>query len=130
MAFDFQNHPEIFWIWGRDSETSNQYMTFVREFGAKAGEAKLYLSCDTVYTCSLDGQFLGVGQLADYPEDKVYEIHDLKFPEDGNHTLSVTVYWEGEDSSCHRKGTPCLRFAVTQEDRLLVGSDHNTHCVP
>ena len=118
------------WIWHGGKTVENEYTLFRREFTAPRGAGKLYLSVDGQYSAALNGEPVGEGQYADYPEYKVYDALDVSFAE-GINTLEIAVWRPGVDCSVYRAGMPGLIFSVLCESGArLCASDEKTLCAP
>ncbi len=115
------------WIWVDGAPEGMQYASFCTSFTAAGDNVTLDISCDTCYSLHLNGNFVTIGGLSDYPDRKTYDSRVLKVAP-GENSLVITVYHEGVSSSCYRAGTPCLAFTVSENSKLLCCSDENTAC--
>lgn len=115
------------WIWASDAPDGMQVQSFCTTFETTVPQVTLELSCDTNCSIFLNGSFIGIAGLSDYPDRKIYDTLTLPITKQQN-TLVITVYHEGRSSSCYRLGTPCLKFAVSDGETILCRSDENTRC--
>jgi len=86
--------------------------------------AVLLLACHTDYALSLDGALLSFGQFADYAEAPCYDTILLPPLDAGEHTISITVYHVGIDTSRTRNRPSALicRLSDASGEVLLASS--------
>ncbi|HZJ83676.1 MAG TPA: family 78 glycoside hydrolase catalytic domain [Clostridia bacterium] len=111
----------------RRTRTGKSICEFRHEFNLHhIGEHdyKLYISADTDYVVWLNGSFLACGQYSDYPQDKVYDVLDVKsFIRTGKNALCVLVYYQGESSSTYLKGEPGLWYTLNCGDSNIISGE-------
>ncbi|HHY83778.1 MAG TPA: family 78 glycoside hydrolase catalytic domain [Clostridiales bacterium] len=118
------------WIWAEeDTEKTNQYAEFRRQFhlNKTPGEScTLFISADKDYAVWLNNEFVSCGQFSDYPESKTYDVLNVTgYLKEGNNTLSILVYCQGESSSTYRKGKAGLWYVLDCGEKRIV-SDEQT----
>jgi len=112
------------WLWRDLSDAPNQYVTFKQKIILQDTNCHLYICCDTNYVAKLNGTVVGFGQYLAYPENKYYDILDMSHcANEGENTLTIDVYYQGESFSCYAKGTPGLIYAVETKQGFLPNSN-------
>ncbi len=118
------------WIWGESVDNEvNQYVEFRHEFSIPTvpKQASLYISVDSEYCLWVNGQFVDCGQYDDYPQNKVYDVLDIRpLLRSGNNVLCVLAYYQGESSFQYIKGSPGLIYAL-EEEGINVQSGDQTY---
>ena len=118
------------WIWCESAGNVNSYAVFRASFSGSAGAGRLLVSADAQYAARLNGERVGEGQYADYPEYKVYDELPCRLA-DGENALEITVWCPGVDSSGYRAGRPGLLFEVRDASgKVLSVSDGSVSCAP
>ena len=67
------------WIWCAEAAEVNAYVVFTQQFSYTPGKnrAILRISADSQYEVVINGDRVGAGQYADYPEYKVFDEYDV-----------------------------------------------------
>lgn len=123
------------WIWSGDFEPVNSYVTFYDKLDIckMSGCYKLYISVDTDYSVSVNGQRAAFGQYADYPFDKVYDELDItELLHEGENDLVIECWHQGEDTSTRRGERAGLIYVLadTDSNEILAKSSEKTLCAP
>lgn len=123
------------WVWPHSSGNGpNQYVQFVHEVEIPDGgtsSPRLAISVDTNYAAWLNGEFVGFGQWSDFPDDKTFDVLDLKkHARVGQNRLCILAWYQGESSSMYLKGPPGLGYAVEANNKLIVHSGPDTRMRP
>lgn len=112
------------WIWCDAEAAPEEYVSFEKKFVWESGECRLKICAETNYIACLNGQRVGFGQFAGYPEQKYYDEIDLeKYVISGENVLQITVRYEGIHSFVHMDDGAGLLFEVAGDSGLLAVSD-------
>ena len=116
------------WIWLKEGNGLNQYAEFVKVFNAKKGEKTfISLSGPTQNVVYVNGKFVHNGQYGDFEFYKVYDKIDITdYICDGQNTLSILCYNQGNDSYPYLYKTPALTFSIESAGKILGVSDTET----
>jgi len=120
-------------IWNPFAPATNCYVDFIKEFPlvGETSSLTLKIAVDTEYVIWINGQFVARGQYHTFPEHPVYDTIDLlPFATIGNNRLTVTVYYQGEQSYQYAKGGAGLWFALFQGETLIAKSDASVLSAP
>lgn len=122
------------WIWPGDiSLPPNQYANFAQDFtlDVRSDDAHIAISVDTNYAVWLNEDFVGFGQWSNFPDDKTYDVLDLRdYIRAGVNRLRIEGYWQGQDSSTYRKGQPGIAYAVRVGNEVVAESGAETRMRP
>lgn len=111
-------------IWADKAPYPGQIVRFQKKFTAASGEITLQLCCDTDYIAFINGSRVAYGQFPNYPARRYYDTVDVTpFCRAGENTLTVTVRYEGLDTSCHIDIGAGLSFCLIQNGEVLAQSD-------
>lgn len=114
------------WIWGGKGEP-DEYIDYRLDFTVTAGrQYLLHLSCDTDYALYAGERLLAFGQYADYPYYRVYDTVDLSFLAPGEHSLTLTVWYQGVNSQTYIVKPASLIFSLTEDGRSVLTSGEHT----
>ncbi len=117
------------WIWENAEIRADEYVRFYQTFTHKNGRVMISLACDSNYELYVNGKRAAFGAYADYPYDKVYDRIDItEYCKEGKNTLSVLVWYYGEDFFTYFKGLPGLIFEVTEDGSTVAASGKQTLC--
>lgn len=90
------------WIWVNNNPQKNEYAYFEEKFNFSGKKAEFFIAAETDYILYVNGKQAAFSQFAGYPFEKYYDTIDItKFCIAGENTLSVTVRYEGLNSSTH-----------------------------
>lgn len=90
------------WIWINDNPQKNEYAYFEEKFEFSGNKAVFYVAAETDYILYVNGEQAAFSQFAGYPFEKYYDTIDItKYCQTGENTLSLTVRYEGLNSSTH-----------------------------
>ncbi len=131
MQSNWINDSDAKWLWpAAVGDGPNQYVQMTQDFnlpGAVPQEMEIAVSADTDYAVWMNGDLAGFGQWSDFPDDKTFDVLDLKsFARPGSNHLCIAVYYEGENSSTYLKGTPGAVFAVKADGETVAVSGAGT----
>lgn len=121
------------WIWCAELPETNAYAFFEALFDyiPSNGRAILRISADSQYAVSINGEMVGAGQYADYPEYKIFDEYDVTpFLLEGKNRLHITGYYAGTDSSVYRKGSAGVLFEIIIDGEVIVYSCPDINCAP
>lgn len=110
------------WIWnGNGADAINQYVCFRKEFNLNRKERYLLHICaDTDFAVWINGRSVGFGGYSAYPKDKYYDTLDVSdYLKPGVNVLCVLAYYQGINTFCYAKGTPCLIFALVSKEDII-----------
>lgn len=115
------------WIWLASGECDDQYVDFFDSFKTSGGRVTLYVSADSNYHVSVNGQSTSSGQYCDFEHYKIYDTIDITdLLNDGINTLKITAYHTGTDTSRYRRAAAGLIYSVTEGDEVIAASDTDT----
>ncbi|MBR2465958.1 MAG: hypothetical protein IKB38_03395 [Clostridia bacterium] len=115
------------WIWRKGNVTKNEFVRFEDSFDFCGGKAFLKIAAETDYIAYVNGREVAFGQYAGYPDLKFYDETDIsEYCREGENTLSLTVRYEGLDSSTHIDDGAGVIYAVESGDRVLAHSSEKT----
>lgn len=118
-------------IWLDTSLELNVYVDFLTKFSVseKASKTELYITADTGYLVAVNGRVIDGFQFADYENYKVYDKYDITdYLNEGENTLFVIGYSQGESSFTYKKGDEGVVFEVRRGDEVLCCSNAKTLC--
>lgn len=123
MQTDWISTSGARWIWPASMNGKpNQYVQVLHELELPAesrGDAELAISADTNYAVWMNGEFAGFGQWSDYPDDKTFDLVDLKaWARPGANRLCILAWYQGESSSQYRQGDAGLLYAVRAGEQV------------
>ena len=109
------------WIWSAENplDAQNQFAEFRTTFDAEALPARIWLSVDWNYVLYLNGQEIGRGQLADYPDHKTVAVYDVEALYPGKNTLAVRAFVPNIDTSVGMVSHPGVLAAVEQAGKVI-----------
>lgn len=113
------------WIWLDGYDSVNTYVTFYDRVNLphKNGTFQFFVSVDTNYALYINGKQAATGQYADYPFDKVYDELDVtEYLQEGENTLVIDCWHQGDDTSTVRGETAGLIYVLTCGEEILAVS--------
>ncbi len=116
------------WIWSAENplDAQNQFAEFRTVFDAEALPARIWLSVDWNYVLYLNGQEIGRGQLADYPDHKTVAVYDVEALYPGQNTLAVLAFVPNINSSTCMVSHPGVLASVEQAGKIITSSSPTT----
>ena len=116
------------WVWLSGQAQADEYCEFFTAFEvADVTQVLCRLSCDSDYTLFVNGTFVDSNQYGAYEHYKVYDELDITgFVKPGQNTLSVLVWYFGENTHRYKKAPAGLIFEIAQNDRILTASNEDT----
>ncbi len=115
------------WIWRSGEVTKNEFARFEDSFDFCGEKAFLKIAAETDYIAYINGREVAFGQYAGYPHLKFYDEIDIsEYCRYGKNTLSLTVRYEGVDSSTHIDDGAGVIFTVESDSRVLTSSSEKT----
>jgi len=116
------------WIWRSKEAKADEYCEFFTEFeAADMEQIHCRLSCDSDYTLFVNGSFAASNQYGDFEHYKVYDEIDITpFVKRGKNTLSVLVWYFGENTSRYKTYAAGLIFEVVDKNGILTASSQKT----
>jgi alpha-L-rhamnosidase len=129
----FQEHGAS-WIWPASRKNQvNQYVEFRHELELPAGgaDAELTIIADANYAVWVNGQFVGTGQFANYPDLRTWDV--LPVPaallKKGKNVLAVLVRYTGVGIQAYIPGEPGLIYVLRSGKDVFV-SGPSVRCRP
>ena len=113
------------WIWNDKAESENAYVNFVFMSTLSEGESVFRISAETDYALYADEELISFGQFADYPFDKVYDEIDLSAFGGKDVCFTLTVWYQGKDTSTHRNELPGVIFELVSNGEIIVSSSRD-----
>lgn len=111
------------WVWLSQSQI-NQYARFEADFSSEATQGTLFISADSDYAALLDGVLVAFNQYDDHPFNKAYDT--ITFPiAEGNHTLRIDVWYQGEGCYSYLPGPAGLIFALQDDAEKCLCKSHD-----
>ena len=112
-------------VWLNSADEKNCYVDLSEKFNAKVGESYIFhISANSNYAVYINGEYADAGQYADYAEWRSYDSLDIsKLIKNGENQLLITVYWQGEDSSCYRLEPAGAVYELRNNESVLVSGD-------
>jgi len=125
------------WIW-LETESPDTYADFIKDFNYSNGKATLRISADSNYAAYINGNLVGFGQYADFPENKIGdEIDVTDYVKEGTNRLAVIVWYYGrynENKSqsplTYIYGKAGLIYELDIDGKITAFSDAETLCRP
>ena len=119
--------PRARWVWLSTDYQPNEYVVFEDTFTYRAGEAILTLAAETDYLLFVNGERVSFGQFPGYPFVKYYDELDLTpYCRAGENHLSLTVRYEGVNSSTHIDDGAGVIFSLTANENTVLYSGTHT----
>ncbi len=111
------------WIWISQNSEKNAYGEFLFKLNGKKN-IKINISCDGDYTLFVNGTYVASNQYGDYEHYKIYDTLELdNFLVDGENTVAILVWHQGENSSRYILSTPGLIFEIYSGEDVILSSD-------
>lgn len=112
------------WIWINKEDNANEYAEFKANFSFKKGEnALLRISCDGIFSASLNGKIVAFSGCADYPDYKFYDEFDLSKDCKQENELIISVWHLGENSFTYVKDSAGVIFEVEVDGKITAYSN-------
>lgn len=122
------------WIWyaqnAKPDYMKNEYVEFKRDFTIENidKKASICISADSEYALFLNGTWVGACQYDDYPDEKVYDSYEIgHLLKEGENTLWISAYYQGDVSLQYAVGIPGLWFSL-ENGKEKIESDEATLC--
>ncbi len=131
MKAEWISNSGAMWVWPKSvGDAPNQYVQMMQNFQIPEGSdesVQIAISADTDYAVWLNGKSVAFGQWKNFPDDKTYDVLDLKtFVRAGDNRLCVEIYYDGQNSSTYEKGAPGAVYAVQAGSKIVAVSGVET----
>ncbi len=115
------------WIWNADKWERGEYAFFCDSFKYSGGKVTLSVAAETDYIAYINGTLAGFGAFAGYPFEKYCDELDItELCRDGENILTLTVRYEGRDTSTHIDDGAGVIYSVECDGIELAYSSENT----
>ena len=111
------------WIWNEKAESENAYVNFCFVCELPEGENIFRISAETDYALYISGELVSFGQFSDYPFDKVYDEIGLVGFGGNTHCFDLKVWYQGKDTSTHRRELPGVIFEIVSNGKVVLSSN-------
>ena len=115
-------------IWDGNVTGSDRYLTFKGKFAAGDGKTVLYLACDSIFTCRINGALVAFGACQNYPFAKPYRTFDVSESAKEGGELEITVWHQGLDSQTGINMDAFAAFRLVSDGKTLAESGKNVSC--
>ncbi|MBQ0102472.1 MAG: family 78 glycoside hydrolase catalytic domain, partial [Firmicutes bacterium] len=117
------------WIWKKGTETPDSYVEFMSVFDSDGTKTVLYIAAETDAVAYVNGRRVSFMSFAGYRDEKYYDKIDITdFCRRGENVLTVTVRYEGRNTSTHIDDGAGLIFEVVSGEDVLCFSSEKTLC--
>lgn len=115
-------------IWDGNVTGSDRYLTFKGKFAAGDGKTVLYVACDSVFTCRINGRIVAFGACQNYPFATPYRTFDVTDEAKRGGELEITVWHQGLDSQTGMNLDAFVAFRLAAGGVKLLESGKNISC--
>lgn len=115
-------------IWDGNVTGSDRYLTFKGKFAAGDGKTVLYVACDSVFTCRINGRIVAFGACQNYPFATPYRTFDVTDEAKRGGELEITVWHQGLDSQTGMNLDAFVAFRIAAGGVTLLESGKNISC--
>lgn len=115
-------------IWDGNVTDSDRYLTFKGKFAAGDGKTVLYVACDSVFTCRINGRIVAFGACQNYPFATPYRTFDVTDEAKRGGELEITVWHQGLDSQTGMNLDAFVAFRLAAGGVTLLASGKNISC--
>lgn len=115
-------------IWDGNVTGSDRYLTFKGKFAAGDGKTVLYVACDSVFTCRINGRIVAFGACQNYPFATPYRTFDVTDEAKRGGELEITVWHQGLDSQTGMNLDAFVAFRLAAGGVTLLESGKNISC--
>lgn len=115
-------------IWDGNVTGSDRYLTFKGKFAAGDGKTVLYVACDSVFTCRINGRIVAFGACQNYPFAIPYRTFDVTDEAKRGGELEITVWHQGLDSQTGMNLDAFVAFRLAAGGVTLLESGKNVLC--
>lgn len=117
------------WIFIDGDCGKDVYVDFKDNFNVEEGQTFLYVSCDSVFYCNINGKLASFSHCADYPDYKLYDKFDISEFCKENNQIDFTVWYVGDDGNqTYIKGAPGLWYVIVNNGKIVASSSEKTLC--
>ena len=115
-------------IWDGNVTGSDRYLTFKGKFAAGDGKTVLYVACDSIFTCRINGRIVAFGACQNYPFATPYRTFDVTDEAKRGGELEITVWHQGLDSQTGMNLDAFVAFRLAAGGVTLLESGKNISC--
>lgn len=115
-------------IWDGNVTGSDRYLTFKGKFAAGDGKTVLYVACDSIFTCRINGRVVAFGACQNYPFATPYRTFDVTDEAKRGGELEITVWHQGLDSQTGINLDAFVAFRLAAGGVTLLESGKNISC--
>lgn len=115
-------------IWDGNVTGSDRYLTFKGKFAAGDGKTVLYVACDSIFTCRINGRIVAFGACQNYPFAIPYRTFDVTDEAKRGGELEITVWHQGLDSQTGMNLDAFVAFRLAAGGVTLLESGKNVLC--
>lgn len=115
-------------IWDGNVTGSDRYLTFKGKFAAGDGKTVLYVACDSIFTCRINGRIVAFGACQNYPFATPYRTFDVTDEAKRGGELEITVWHQGLDSQTGMNLDAFVAFRLAAGGVTLLASGKNISC--
>ena len=114
------------WIWFAPKSGKNEYAEFCADFKSNGEKTFIKISCDGIYSISINGKIAAFSACADYPDYKFYDEIDItEFCGEYN-VVKITVWHFGADTQTYIKDAAGVIFEITVGGKIVAASSEKT----
>lgn len=115
-------------IWDGNVTGSDRYLTFKGKFAAGDGKTVLYVACDSIFICRINGRIVAFGACQNYPFATPYRTFDVTDESKRGGELEITVWHQGLDSQTGMNLDAFVAFRLAAGGVTLLESGKNISC--
>ena len=115
-------------IWDRDVKGADRYLSFKNTFMPADGKTTLFVACDSIFTCRINGELVAFGACQNYPFAKPYRTFDVTDAAKKGGEFELVVWHQGLDSQTGIKMDAFAAFRIVCNGKTLAESGKDTLC--
>lgn len=115
-------------IWDGDVKGADRYLSFKAAFPPAGKKTTLYVACDSIFTCRINGGLVAFGECQNYPFAKPYRTFDVSEKAKEGGELEITVWHQGLDCQTGMNLDAFLAFRLATDGKTLIESGENVSC--
>ena len=115
-------------IWDGDVKGADRYLSFKSAFPPAGEKTTLYIACDSIFTCRINGALVAFGACQNYPFAKPYRTFDVSEKAKEGGELEISVWHQGLDSQTGINMDAFAAFRLVSDGKTLAESGKNVSC--